>query len=91
MADVRAFLRAISQAKIENAERAIALVWLHGVTNNDAAVTSSDICREIEKAGYGKQNVTRIRSKMAKDRRTVKVGANAFRITEKARPALDES
>lgn len=91
MADVRPFLRAISHEKVGNAERAIALGWFHSVTSNDAAFTASEICGEIEKAGYGKQNASRIRSQMAKDKRTVKVGANAFRISEKARQALNES
>jgi hypothetical protein len=78
-------------ADITHAERAVALIWLNSQTDETASLTVTEICQLFEQAGYSRQQKSKIRNALTKDRRTLKGPNDSFRISPKARAALDET
>lgn len=84
------FLRALAGTDRTNVERAVALLWWHGIDDADASCTATQLAVEIESAGFGQQNATRLRAALEKDRRTTKDRSRGFRIRATSRKALDD-
>ena len=85
MEDVAAF----DEAKTSNSERAIALLWWHGLENHDVGKSASQLANDLEAAGFGQQNATRLRTSLEKDRRVTKTRLGTFCIRATARALLD--
>jgi hypothetical protein len=67
-----AFLQTVSHLALSPVERAVALLWWHGLTDAAAARSVRELVREIEGAGFGQQNVTRMASTLGRDSRATK-------------------
>lgn len=83
------FLIALSRPKLATHERCIALLWWHGLEDPTVAIPVKQLCEEVERAGYPRQNVSRMRAALARDRRTSKGPNDSFRIRIDARENLD--
>jgi hypothetical protein len=84
------FLARISEQNPSSVDRAVALLWWH--TKHDSingGLNIRQICEEIETAGYGQQNVSRLKEGLKKDRRTVG-GENSFKLNVRAMTDLDQ-
>lgn len=88
--DAKTFLKALKDEQLTNGERALALLWFDSREDHSTARTPTQLCNELEGAGYPKQNVTRIRDFLARDQRTAKSGRHGFRVRITARASLDE-
>ncbi len=84
------FLRNLATQKITHAERAVALIWFNSLTDPSSGMTIAEICRQIENAGYGKQNSTRLVVALRKDTQTVKGSSDTIRINPKSRADLEK-
>ena len=85
------FLKNLATLKISNAERAIALVWHAGIENHVADISVGEIASIFEAAGYPKQNQSRIRDALSKDKRSTKTKDKYYRINVKSREKLDKT
>ena len=84
------FLEQISALNPSSVERAVALLWWHHKHESiGAGIDAKRLCDEIEGAGYGKQNVSRLREALKKDRRTISNGTGSFKLNVKAIADLD--
>jgi hypothetical protein len=88
MSETQRFLQSVIDLEVSNAERLVALLWFCSLGDQMRAMTPSELCHEIEESGFGKQNTSRSRTQLSKDRRTVKSGSDSFRISAKARGSL---
>ncbi|MBN68886.1 MAG: hypothetical protein CME32_06340 [Gimesia sp.] len=88
MSDTSKFLATLSSNNIKSAERLVALLWFLSNDDHALSMTPRELCSEIEQAGLGKQNVSRAKEQMTKDRRTVKATKDSFRISANAREKL---
>lgn len=61
------------------ADRTVSLLYFYAVTNNDGA-SLQQIIADFHGAGLGKPNITKLRTTIAKDRRTAKVSKDAWRL-----------
>jgi hypothetical protein len=89
--ELMAFLQAVSHLALSPAERAVALLWWHGLTDAAAARSVRELVREIEGAGFGQQNVTRLAGSLGRDARTTKSRDGRYAIRATARRTLDET
>jgi hypothetical protein len=87
--DASDFLRALAGQSRSNSERAIALLWWHSLENSNAGKSASQLAKDLEAAGFGQQNATRLRASLEKDRRATKTRDGAFCVRATAREALD--
>lgn len=85
------FLHAIADHDIKNSERAVALLWWHSITDHNTAMSANVLAKELEGCGYARQNVSRLREALEKDKRTAKGIASTFRIKISSRKSLDET
>ncbi len=85
------FLIAFSEDSVKMPERCVALLWWHGLEEPTVAIPIKQLCEELEKAGYSKQNTSRMRTALAKDKRTSKGSDDTFRIRINARKSLDDT
>jgi len=83
------FLQALAGEKMTSNERAVALLWFHGLDSTDVNLKPAVLCKEIEYAGYARQNTSRITKALEADKRTTKGSNGTFRIRVDARPDLD--
>lgn len=70
--NVSGFIRKISETRISTHDRAIAVLWFHGIHNNNLGLSVKEVCQRIEKAGCAKQNVTIVKQFFRRDRRVIK-------------------
>lgn len=84
------FLSALAADQPSNVDRAVALLWWYGLDDADASRSAVELAREVEAAGYGQQNATRLREALERDSRTAKTRDGKFRIRASSRGALDE-
>lgn len=61
------------------ADRAIAFLYFRAIKTNTGA-TIRDIIFDFEIAGLGKPNFTKLKGMMKKDKRTIKIGKNKWRL-----------
>ena len=89
-ADPTEFLHRVSEYGATNAETAVALLWWHGRGDHNAEKSANQLASEMEAAGFAKQNVSRLRLQLDRDRRTAKGSIGFYRIRIKARAALND-
>jgi hypothetical protein len=82
------FLAALVSERLSAPERVVAAIWFHGTTGSNGEGSLREILAEIEQAGYGQQNATRIAHSLSRDQRLVK-GKSGFRIRATSKPDLD--
>jgi hypothetical protein len=89
-ADPLQFLRKIDGQCDKQIDRALALIWFVGVDDHALGCTARDIASLLRDAGHAQQNVHRLDTTLATDRRTVaaKGGGHSLRLA--ARRNLDE-
>ena len=85
------FLHALSELKISNGERAIALLWWYGRDDHNAARSPSDLAADMKTAGYAAQNISRLKMKLGDDNRIAKAANDCFRVRITARSSLDST
>jgi hypothetical protein len=83
------FLLALSKEDLSQSERAVALLWWYGLENPTNSRSVSDLAQDMQDAGYPKQNTSRLRLALQKDRRTSKDPNGGFRIRVTARDGMD--
>src|SRR5437879_6323587 len=88
--DVATFFQALTQSQPSSTERVVALLWWHGRVDPAASQSVRELAREIETAGFGQQNLTRLNAQLERDPRTAKTRDGRFRVRVTARKALDE-
>ena len=74
------FLNNLASSSPSANERAVALLWFLTDFGQAESVSSNDICKIIEGSGFGKQNNTRTREALNRDRKVVKHNNNGYRI-----------
>src|SRR5690348_15859421 len=84
------FLREITDSQLTPVDRAVALLWWHGLEDSSSSKSARVLAREIEQAGFGQQNVTRIKGGLERDLRTAKLRNGEFPIRASARKSLDD-
>ena len=80
-------LRRLADLDISNAERAVVLLWWYAEQEPDRVLSSGEIARALEDAGYAKQNPTRLGKALSADPRTTK-RAGGFRLKAGSDSAL---
>lgn len=86
------FLQSIDDADQSSVVRAIALLWFVGRDDPAEGLSTLQICKLIEGAGHPKQNVSRLKWQLAKQRKFVSQipgRADAWRLIPAARKDLD--
>jgi hypothetical protein len=89
MSDALDFMRALAEQKLTATDRAVAVLWWYGLENSSTARSAADIAKDLELAGFGQQNVSRLRTVLSSDRRTAKTRGGEFFIRATNRAALD--
>lgn len=69
----------MSQRITKIADRAIAFLYFYAVKKNTSA-TIKQIISDFNNAGFGKPNITKLRVAIAKDRHTIKVSRDEWRL-----------
>ena len=88
--NVSEFIRKISEARISSLDRAIAVLWFHGVHNKNLGLSVKEVCKQIEQAGCAKQNVTYVKQFFRKDRRVIKGIGDTYLLRPGASAGLNE-
>jgi hypothetical protein len=83
------FLRNLASRQLTAANRAIALLWFHGLRDPAVEVSVQQLCKEIEEAGFPRPNSTRLSAALKRDKRTVTGRKGSFRVSITKRPELD--
>src|SRR5271157_5913221 len=84
------FIRRVSESKISSGERAVAVLWFQVTQMINIGLSVPEVCHQIEQAGCGKQNVTRIKQFFRRDRRVIKGVGETYQIRPDALSKLDE-
>ena len=84
------FLHKTSQLSMSCKERAVALLWFKTIDNLTVGYRISELCNEIESAGYPKQNQSRLKDLLKKDKRTANGPKNTFKILISKRDELNK-
>lgn len=77
------FTHCMSKRLKGTSSRAIALLYFYAVQNNSGA-NLKQICADLDRAGLGQPNITRLRTSIMKDRRTIKCGKDEWRFKSDA-------
>lgn len=85
------FLKAIDKLDITHLGRAIALLWWYDSQQEGCFKTPREIADDIESAGYGKQNPSRLSTQLRKSNMTRKGSSGSYGIKVSARGPLDEA
>jgi hypothetical protein len=84
------FLKNLALTKPANRDLAIAAIWWHLLFEEGDGLTIREVTRTIEKAGYPKQNATRLAEQLRRDQRTRRVGKERFGISVRSRARLTD-
>lgn len=76
---IESFARCISHRVVKIADRAIAFLYFYAV-EKDSGATIKQIILDFNNAGLGNPNITKLRSSITKDRRTIKISADEWRL-----------
>lgn len=85
------FLHALAQVKISHLDRAVALLWWYDLYADGSLRSAKELVKDLETAGYGKQNPSRLNAQLVKSNFTRKGPNGNFGIKITARIALTES
>ena len=78
--DPVSLLRNMNDSSFSHVDRAVAALWLSGIKDRSASMSPGEIAELIHQAGYPRQNVSRLEKNLSKDKRTIKVKPNKFKI-----------
>ena len=82
---------AISEAKIQSLDRALAILWFGKVVYGIQGMPAKEIASIIEnECGHPRQNTSRLHDQLRADRRTAKNGPNGFRLRPDAEKTLGQ-
>jgi hypothetical protein len=84
------FVRRISETKISTIDRAVAVLWFHGLRNENIGLSVKEVCKHIEQAGCAKQNVTTIKQLFRRDRRVIKGPGDTYLLRPQVSAELNE-
>lgn len=84
------FIRKISEARISRVDRAVAILWFHGLHNENSGLTAGEVCRSVEEAGCARQNVTVMRNLFRRDKRVIKGTGKTYVLSPEAAGELDQ-
>ncbi|MEO7841004.1 MAG: hypothetical protein ABIU06_16815 [Anaerolineales bacterium] len=87
----KAFLTQIFNLNIKAPERYVVYLWYCSQEDPLLQITPNQIGTEFEQMGFGKQNISRIKEYLFKDKRTVKGQNNGFIIRPTARDSLEQN
>jgi len=76
---VESFAYCMSKKVKTISDRAIAFLYFHAIKNNTGA-TLKQIISDFKKSGLGSPNITKLKKKIVKDRRTTKISEDEWRI-----------
>ena len=79
------FYTAVAEGKLTNLDRAVAFIWHVDNERPGSHYTLIELINLLEKAGCAKQNQTRLRQALGKDRRIIKAGEDGFKLKPTAR------
>lgn len=88
--DAITFLHAIEETSPKMIDRAVALLWFHGNGNDEDSVSLQALCADIETAGFAKQNQTRFRQALKKDRRVLSKKGDCFALNARYKSKVEE-
>lgn len=74
------FLAGLTDARFSHSDRAVALLWWGETVGGRTSMSAAEIAQEMEDASYPKQNVSRLKKQLTRDRRTTKSKGDTFRI-----------
>jgi hypothetical protein len=76
---IDSFVRCMSQRVTKIADRAVAFLYFYAV-KKDAGATIKQIISDFNNTGLGNPNITKLRTAIAKDRRTIKISKDEWRL-----------
>lgn len=82
------FLRLLSGAPMSMLDLAVALLYLAGASDATKGLTVREIDEQLHSAGHPRQNLSRLNANLRADRRTVRAGADGWRLSPKSRREL---
>lgn len=85
------FLQLLAEVGMQQKERAIALLWWHGVDDPNVSVEVKQICDELFEAGYARPNVTLLGRRLKADPRTAKGDGKGLRIKVNKRKEVEDA
>lgn len=85
------FLQGLADKKMKNQDRAVGLLWFISVGDVNSGLKNTEIDKFFSDAGYGKQNITRLKNTLKKDPRVVSGTGGIFKINQKHRTKLDSA
>jgi len=88
--DLKTFLKTIARESLSNLDRAVATLWWYARFSSDGEQSANDLAKVLERAGYARQNVSRLKGQLQRDQRTARAGANRFRVRLDRMAGLDE-
>lgn len=90
--DVTVFLEALAQEKATatTKELLVALIWWHSLADHSLSISVDSLAENLESAGHAKQNLSRLRDYLAKDRRVSKGSDGCFYLNIKAKAELND-
>ena len=77
---IDSFARCMSQRVTKIADRAVAFLYFYAVVKKDAGATIKQIIFDFNNTGLGNPNITKLRAAIAKDRRTIKISKDEWRL-----------
>jgi len=84
------FIRKISEIRISTVDRVVAVLWFHGLHNENAGLSVREVSQHIEQAGCAKQNVTIIKRLFRRDSRIIKGPGQAYLLRPEVSTSLNE-
>jgi hypothetical protein len=78
-ASIESFAHYMSIKVTKMADRAVAILYFYAV-NKDTGASLKQIITDFDRAGLGKPNITKLRKAMIKDRRTIKISDDSWRL-----------
>ena len=91
MEDRRRFLQRLSEGAPSRLRQAVALLWYYEQTQQYTERSAADLARDIQDDGFGSQNITRLRQRLAGSRDTVRGSRrDTFRVNAAHFPNLTQ-
>jgi len=85
------FLNRVDESCAKQIDRALALIWFVGVEDQTKGLTAREIAIILRDAGHPEQNISRLDSALANDRRTAVAKGGGWALRPAARRGLDDS
>jgi len=84
------FIRKISETRISTIDRAVAVLWFHGLHNKNTGLSVKEVSQYIGQAGCAKQNVTIIKNLFRRNRRVIKGTGEIYLLRPEVSAELSE-